>query len=242
MRQLWVAVRPCSVGHADLWITSAADAAAGHHEGMSEHTAARPAPRAFWADLRFLLGIALIVASIVGVWLVVAASRQTVPVFAAARTIVPGQVVDADDLRVVDVALGHLETEYASPATLVPGAVATRTIPSGELLPQAAIATADRLRTTTVVVHSTTEIPAAVVAGTSVEVWSAPLLDRGAYDTPRLLVPAATVVSVAADDSVMGTAGAAVEIVIERAEVADTLAAITGGASLSIVPIAGAAR
>ena len=37
---------------------------------MSDHTAARPRPRAFWADIRFLLGIALIVASVAGVWLV----------------------------------------------------------------------------------------------------------------------------------------------------------------------------
>jgi len=37
----------------------------------------------------------------------------------------------------------------------------------------------------------------------------------------------------------MGTAGSAVELVIERADVADTLAAISGGASLSIVPTAG---
>jgi len=209
---------------------------------MSEHSAARPAPRAFWADVRFLVGIALIVASVVGVWLVVTASRQTVPVFAAARTIVPGDVVDAGDLRVVDVALGHLEEAYASPATLVPGAVATRTIPGGELVPLDSLGDGAALRTTTVVVHSATELPAAVSAGSSVEVWSAPQLERGVFDTPRILVPSATVVSVSEDDSVMASTSSAVELVIARADVADTLAAIAGGASLSIVPTAEAAQ
>ena len=210
--------------------------------GMTDHSAARPRPRAFWADIRFLLGVALIVASVAGVWLVVAAARQTVPVFAAARTIVPGETVGSADLRVVEVSLGQIEEAYASPATLEPGAVAVRTIPAGELVPRDAIGDAAGLRTTTVVVHSATELPAAVASGSVVEVWAAPQLERGVFDTPRILVPAATVVAVAEDDSIMGTAGSAVELVIERADVADTLAAISGGASLSIVPTAGGTR
>lgn len=189
--------------------------------------------------MRFLVGIALVVASVVGVWLVVAAARQSVPVFAAARTIVPGDAVAADDLRVVEVALGPLVAAYASPASLVPGVVATRTIPAGELVPQDALGQAQTIRTTRVVVHSATEIPAAVGPGGSVEVWAAPQLERGTFDTPRILVASATVVSVASDESMMGSEGAAVELVIDRADVADTLAAIAGGANLSIVPLAG---
>lgn len=208
---------------------------------MSDQTAVRPRPRAFWADIRFLLGIALIVASVAGVWFVVAAARQTAPVFAAVRTIVPGEAVGTDNLKVVDVALGQLEASYASPTTLVPGAVATRTILSGQLVAQDAIGDAATLRTTTVVVRSATALPAAVVAGSSVEVWAAPQLERGTYDTPRILVAAATVVSVAGDDSMIGSGGSTVELVIERADVADTLASIAGGASLSIVPTVGVA-
>ena len=126
---------------------------------------ARPRPRAFWADVRFLLGIALVIVSIAGVWFVVAAARQTAPVFAAARTIVPGQAVDADDLRVVEVALGPLEDAYASPATLTPGAVATRTVAAGELVPRDAVGDAAQARTTTIVIRSATAVPAAVAAG-----------------------------------------------------------------------------
>ena len=120
---------------------------------------ARPRPRAFWADVRFLLGIALVIVSIAGVWFVVAAARQTAPVFAAARTIVPGQAVDADDLRVVEVALGPLEDAYASPATLTPGAVATRTVAAGELVPRDAVGDAAQARTTTIVIRSATAVP-----------------------------------------------------------------------------------
>lgn len=241
MRQLWVPHPPPPSGRSGLWITSAAIARGGDDVVMTDLATARPRPRAFWADLRFLLGVALVVASVAGVWLVVAAARQTAPVFAAARTIVPGEAIAADDLRVVEVALGQLEDAYASPATLTPGAVATRTIAVGELVPSDAVGDAQGVRTTTVVVHSATEVPAAVSAGSTVEVWAAPQIERGAYDAPRILVPTATVISVARDDSMMGTDGTAVELVVERATVADTLAALASGARVSIVPSAGGA-
>ena len=206
---------------------------------MSEFVTARPRPRAFWADLRFLLGIALIVVSVAGVWFVVAAARQTVPVFAAASTLVPGQDVDAGDLRVVEVALGAVQDSYASPATLQPGAVVTRTVAAGELVPRDAVGEPSRARTTTIVVRTASEVPAAVVTGSDVEVWAASPLERGTFDTPRILVGAATVASVDRERSMMGSAGAAVEIVIERADVAAALAAIADGSSLAIVPIGG---
>lgn len=213
-----------------------------HDEAMTTADVARPRPRAFWADARFLLGVVLIVASIAGVWLVVAAARQTTPVFAAAHTLVPGDVVAADDLRVVDVALGGAGDVYATPATLEPGAVAVRTIEAGELVPLTAVGDAATAATTTISLRSAGEVPAAVTTGTVVEVWAAPQLERGEYDTPRILVPAATVVSVARDDSMMGTAGTALELVIDRAAVADTLAAVADDARLSVVPTAGSGR
>ncbi|GAA3898324.1 SAF domain-containing protein [Microbacterium invictum] len=209
---------------------------------MTAEGAARPRPRAFWSDARFLLGVVLIVASVAGVWLVVATARQTSPVFAAARTLVPGDTVVADDLHVVEVALGATAETYATPTTLEPGAVAVRTIEAGELVPLTAIDDAERAVTTTISLRSAGEVPSAVATGTVVEIWAAPQLERGEFDTPRILVPSATVVSVTRDDSMMGTSGTALEVVIDRAAVADALAAIAADARLSVVPTAGSAR
>ena len=202
----------------------------------------RPAPRAFWADARFLLGIALIIASVAGVWLVVASARQTAPVFAAARTIVPGQTVTADDLRVVDVALGSAGETYVSPASLPPGVIATRTILEGELVPQAAVDDADAATTTTIVIRTSGDVSASVVAGSVVEVWAAPAEDGGTFGEPRILVPSATVVSVTRDDAVVSGTDVSLEIVIPRADVAESLAALADGANMSVVPVAGEAQ
>lgn len=206
---------------------------------MTSADVTRPRPRAFWSDARFLLGVVLIAASIAGVWLIVTAARQTTPVFAAAHTIVPGEAVAADDLRVVEVALGQTGEAYAAPATLQPGMIAVRTVEAGELVPLSAVGDPARAATTTIGLRSAGDVPAAVTTGTVVEVWAAPQVERGEYDTPRILVASATVVTVTRDDSMMGTAGTALELVIDRTDVAATLAAVADGARLSVVPTPG---
>ncbi len=202
----------------------------------------RARPRAFWGDVRFFLGILLVVASVAGVWFVVSTSRQTVPVFAANRTIVPGEAIASADVRLVDVSLGQVGDAYLAPDSLAEGLVATRTIESGELVPRTAIGDAASVRTTTVVLRSAVDVPGSVEAGTVVEVWAAPQLERGRYDVPRILVADATVVSVTRDDSMIGGGSAALEIVIPRADVAATLAAMADESALSVVPASGAAR
>ncbi|WP_091492041.1 SAF domain-containing protein [Microbacterium pygmaeum] len=201
----------------------------------------RARPRAFWADMRFFLGIVLVAASVAGVWFVVSASRQTVPVFAAARTIVPGEAVSGDDVRVVDVALGQVGGAYLDADALTDGLVAVRTIESGELVPQSAVGDAAAAHTTSVVLRSAVDVPGSVEAGTVVEVWAAPQIEGG-YDEPRILVADATVVSVTRDDSMIGAGSAALELVIARSEVAAMLAAMADEAALSVVPTTGATR
>lgn len=207
-------------------------------EGMSSLDTARPRRRAFWADARFFLGIALIVASIIGVWAIVGASRTTAEVFAATRTLVPGEVVSADELRVVDVALGSSAGAYLAPGALDDGLVVVRTVAAGELVPVAATGDADAARTTTIVVRSAIDVPESISTGSLVEVWAAPPTEQGRFGTPSILVADATVVSVTRDDTMIGGGEAAVELVIPRADVAATLTAIAGESALSVIPSA----
>lgn len=209
---------------------------------MSVHDPVRPAPRAFWADARFLLGIALILASVAGVWLIVAAARQSEPVFAAARTIVPGESVTASDLRVVEVALGTMADTYAAPVDLEPGAVAVRTIAEGELVPRSALGEQSAGTRTSVVIRTGTDVAAAVVPGADVEVWVAPVTEDGGRAAPRILVPTATVVSVERADAIVADTAVSLELVIARADVAAVLAALADDSVLSVVPTVGASR
>ncbi|WP_207205345.1 SAF domain-containing protein [Microbacterium protaetiae] len=202
-------------------------------------TMPRPRRRGFWTDARFFLGVVLIIASIAGVWAVVSLSRQTSPVYAAAHTIVPGQKVTAADLTVIDVALGRSADAYLAPGATLNDAVATRTIDAGELVPAAATVSAASSQVTTVVVHSSAAVPSNVTSGSTVDLWAAAPTDAGTYDTPRILIANATVVSVAHDDSMIGGGADAIELVIPRSDVAAALAAIAGESALSVVPSGG---
>lgn len=195
-------------------------------------TSRRPA----WADLRFLVGVILVLASVGGVWLIVSAGRQTQPVYIAVRAIVPGEPVAAGDLAVLDVALGGAADAYLGTDDLEEGLVAARTVAAGELVPADALVADEAAQSTTIVVRSAAEVPGSVDAGSAVELWAAPRLDQSSFDTPRILVADATVVSVSRDDSPLAGGTAAVELVIPRADVAAALAAIADGAALSVIP------
>lgn len=201
------------------------------------NTPARSA-RPFWGDTRFFIGVALVAASVVAVWLIVTHSRETAPALQSARTIIVGEVLTSADFRTVDVGLGVLTDDYLAPAELGPGIIATRTIPAGELVPRTATAAAASARTTTVVIDSSATVPESVEPGTVVELWVAPpLADTRGFETPRVLVPEATVSAAIQAGGMMSQAGTTLELVIDRTDVAAVLAAITDGSALSVVPV-----
>lgn len=196
--------------------------------------------RAFWGDVRFLIGIALVALSIGAVWLIVTSSDDAAPVLQAKRTLVQGESLTSDDFQVVEVGLGLLAADYLGPEDLRPGQIASRTLGKGEIVPTAALTDADRSRSTTIVIDSSTGIPEDVQTGAVVELWHAPPVDEGrSYDTPRILVADVIVRDVREPEGVLAEAGIRLEVVIDRADVADVLAAVTGGSALSVVPVGG---
>ena len=62
-----------------------------------------------WFDPRFAVGLVLVVVSVLGVTLLVAAAERTRPVYAATRTLAAGETVDAKDLAIAQVRLGRAE-------------------------------------------------------------------------------------------------------------------------------------
>ncbi|WP_102193015.1 SAF domain-containing protein [Microbacterium aurantiacum] len=202
---------------------------------MTTHTRPR---RAFWGDARFLIGIVLVALSIAGVWLIISSADHTTPVLQANRTIVAGEALVSGDFQVVEVNLGAVGDAYLAPQDLEPGQIAARTLAEGELVPSAAAAGAESGRTTTIVVESSTGIPEDVAPGTVVELWHAPPLeDDRSFDAPRILIADAVVAAIVDTEGMMAGAKAGVEVVIDRSDVADVLAAITGGSVLSLVPV-----
>jgi len=191
-----------------------------------------------WFDPRFAVGLVLVLVSVVGITLLVSHAERTRPVYAAPRTLAAGDAVDATDLVLAQVRLGPAERSYLSPGDLPPGgAVLTRTVQEGELLPVAAVADGRLVDTSSVVVKSTGRLPRAVAAGRLVDVWAAREGEGGVFGPPGVLVAAATVVQILEEDGLVGDGSAeSVEILVPRDRVARVLESIANGDAVSLVP------
>lgn len=191
--------------------------------------------RRFVTDPRFLIGVALVIASIAGVWWVVAAADRTTQAYATRATLPAGATVHADDLVATRVRLAGAERLYLT-AVPADGAVVTRTVAAGELVPASAVREGEP-QSTSVVVPARSPLPTAVTAGATVDVWAAKRLEHDGFGPPAVLVQSATVIAVnQADGLVADRSTVAVEIRVPARKVAAVLAALTGGDSVAVLP------
>lgn len=194
--------------------------------------------RPTWKDPRLLTGLLLVLLSVAGVTAVVAAADRTDPYLAAARDIEVGQAVTAEDVVAVEVRLQDAAALYV-PADAAPGpdAVATQRIPQGQLLPGSALGTADRLDRKPVAVPIEHPLPEDAAAGSRVDVWVAAQKPSGrGHESARLLLPAAEIAAVAAEETALGAGrGTVVHVLVEDGPMEDLVDALGNDARVTLV-------
>ena len=203
--------------------------------------ASRPADRPQRRpDLRLVIGLALVTASIAGVVGIVASFDDGVEVYAAPRPLIEGERITADDLEVRTVTLGADTEHYLTPETLNDDAVlVARTVGEGELVPVAAVGDERGAQSTTVVVALTTPLGATVRPGDTVDLWSAPAAEGGRFGAPSVIASSAQLVrSIALEGVVASTEAERVELLVPRRDVARILHAQANRDALSAVPTA----
>jgi hypothetical protein len=192
-------------------------------------------------DPRILIGVALVVASALGTTWLVSALTRSVVVYRADAAIVAGDRVTAARLAPTTVRLGDATGLYLTGTVPADGLVATRTIGRGEIVPRSAVATAASTASATVVVDLASPLAAGVAVGSTVDLWSAARKEeagRAVFGPPVVLVGDAVVARVVAPTGLIArTADDAVELRIDRTDVAAVLAAQASGARLSVVAI-----
>lgn len=199
-----------------------------------------PTPRRRFApDPRLFIGLALVIASVVGTVALVLALDDTIEVYAAPAVLAPGERVDAGDLDVVAVRLDAASPRYLKPGDLGEAVVVTRTVGAGELVPWSAIAESEQAGTTSLVLSVAGGVAGAVEPGTTVDVWAAREDETGRYAPPTVLVDAAVVVALVEEGSIV-TRGevSAIEVRVPSGRVAAVLEAVANDDALSIVPSA----
>jgi hypothetical protein len=205
-----------------------------------------PTPRRRFAlDLRLVLGLLLVAASVAAVTFLVGAADARITVYAAGATLAPGDRIDADDLVERSVALDGAEDLYlrvgAVPAE---GFVVAQPVAAGQLVPVSAAGSVDGQRATSLVLQLAGPVSTVVETGSLVDVWGMTSLDGATPDeqgvgAPVVLASQATVVRVLEDDTLIaGACGAAstVEVLVPRFRVARLLQAIANGDALAVVP------
>jgi len=197
-----------------------------------------PQRRRFWFDPRFAIGLALIAASVVGVFLIVNGADTSVRVLAARAPLSAGDIVDSDDLVVTSVRVdGALDHYLVADDVPEGGLVLTRPIAAGELVPASAVGSAAGLTQSSMVITVNQQLPASIGPGSTVDIWAARELESGLYGPPIVVVSSATVVRIVDSSGlVVDDSEGTVEVLVPRLRIARVLEAVANDDALSIVP------
>ena len=196
------------------------------------------APRAFWFDPRFAIGIALVVVSVLGVVAVVTAADSSMLVYSARSSLSPGDRVTQSDLDARSVRLGSLGGKYLVDGDIpTAGFVVTRAVSAGELVPVSAVGSVTGAALASIVVTLSGELARSVADGSVVDLWSAKQADDTPFGPPSVLVSSATVVRVVSAAGVIADrTRQSVELLVPRSKTAAVLEAIANADALSLVP------
>jgi hypothetical protein len=199
------------------------------------------APR--WFDIRFLIGIAIVVLPIVIGAHVLAAADRYATVYVARRALVPGQHLEDGDLVVGRVRFDGQGSRYVAAGRPPIGYVVTRYVAAGELLPLAAVTAtptviaAERLVTVPV---GAGHAPLGLVRGDVVDIY---VTSKGAASDkptrPRLVIGAVPVDSVSSSGALSSSGSVCVVVDVPAVAVDDVVRAIEGG-TLDVVRVPGA--
>ncbi|MCF6737031.1 SAF domain-containing protein [Blastococcus sp. KM273129] len=211
---------------------------------------AGPTPRRVrppgWLDLRLVLGVLLVLASVLLGARVVGAADATVPVWSAAADLAAGTVLTADDLVVVDVRLDDAAEKYLSGSTRPEGRELSRGVRAGELLPRSALEEPSELVQLALPVQAG-YVPPGLRRGQVVDVYAVADPAAGAtgadLGSVGLVVGAAPVQAVSGGaDGVLSTPTTTVQVVVGVAagEAAGVLASIAGRPLVVVAHPAGA--
>lgn len=183
-----------------------------------------------WRDWRLLLGIVLVLGSAVaGAWLL-ASAQQTVPTWAAASDLNPGQVLRPDDVTALPARVESATNPYLT-GPIPDGYVVVRPVDADELVPASALAPASEVDTDTrhvAVAVPTETLPGSLSAGDRVDVWVVPDTVADAVgdtvtDTPAgrpatLLAEGVAVASAAQDDTGLAGTAATTSVVLSLSD------------------------
>ncbi|MDO5720537.1 MAG: hypothetical protein Q4P05_07350 [Actinomycetaceae bacterium] len=194
--------------------------------------------RSVWRDSRFLLGVALIIASVAMTTWIVNRATEGEELYRLNADIALGQPISINQLVPVEARTGS--DAYIRVGALPDTPIATRSLSKGELLPSAAVSSTAQSGRRQVVIEVSSRIPSSVDIGDRVEIWSVrnETVIGDAAEEPLVITREAIVLTVTETDVGLGVEHQrSVEVSVPEADLAHLLTATGADARLVIVPM-----
>ncbi|WP_153506617.1 SAF domain-containing protein [Cumulibacter manganitolerans] len=136
-----------------------------------------------WLDVRLLIGLALVLASVVAGAKVLADADKSVTVWAVTADLAAGSTLTEADLRTVDVRLDEHAAAYVAATSSPVGKTLSRDVSEGDLLPARSVAAAEELVALALSIPAA-HVPVSVGRGDRVTLYATPEPVAGAKAAP----------------------------------------------------------
>lgn len=180
-------------------------------------------------------GLVLLAGSVGVVAMTIAENNHTDEFLVAAHDLPAGSPVSNSDLKVAMVNLGSGSDHYLRKDELPTGTYVLGPLRAGQLVAKSMLASAVIDERVPVVVNSAMGLAAGVVAGASVDLWVTPVSEDAILGEPYVLVLAAEVARLFETNEMFADKTSDVELWVPVEAVGPVLAAVSGGASLSLI-------
>lgn len=188
-----------------------------------------------FGDLRFVLGVVIIVACVAGgAWLFSAVGTNQV-VYRYNNDLPVGHQLSESDLVPVEVNLGLMKDTYLNEKPKA-GTVLLRPAVAGELVLKSTLGAAADLQLATLVVELGAPIPSGVKVGSDIELWSIPDPTRtGTATEPQKVASGAQVSAIVSDSTILSSKEQKLEVKVKPEDLSGLLKSISDSGILVAV-------
>lgn len=150
------------------------------------------------------------------------------------QTLAVGSSLDGQTYKSVRANLGNLSSMYL-PANSKPAGFATQALPAGMLVPLTAIAPSSPGTVVRLVITTKTALQTGLHAGSKIQIWSAQKLADNQFDTPKRIVPEATLAKVIKQTGVFAGQNQEIEVLMTPANAPAVMAALASNSPVFVV-------
>ena len=157
----------------------------------------------FFLTPRYLMGLALIIASFISAFIISSSADRTVTVWASTGDLAPGEIITPEDVVPMRVRLIENGEQYLSTSFEIVGSAVLRRIGASEFVPSFAVSQEIDINLQQVPISVTQEMaPANLNSGAIVDLYGVPEAnqDSGKKDSAKLLFAGVSIDSVTANE------------------------------------------